>query len=274
LTSDKTVPPGGEGQIKVTFNPKGRPGVAHKTITVSTNDPDSPQVPLKLVANVVGALILDPPAVTLGDVDFGAGATVEVAASLRADVKGQIAEARGGSKDLKVERLPKPDAKGRTLFRITLDKATPIGPLRDVVTITSDSPEVPAARLVINGTVVGDVDFQPRTLSLAQPTGRIVLTRRPGKPPLRVVRAVSSAPDVTVALTEVKPGEQVQADVTIAEGKPRVRGKVTFTLDNPRQPEIVVPVSYATPGAPVVRGGLDRVPPGQPPGPRPMVEVK
>ncbi len=255
MTSDKTIPPGGEGEIKVTFNPKGHPGVAHKTITVTTNDPEHPRIPIKLHVNVVGAMSADPPNVSFGSVDFGAGASAQFAVALRADIKGKIKEARTGSRYVSIERLPEPDDKGRTLFRVALDKSAPIGRIRDVITVTSDAEKASPLRVVVSGNVVGDVDYRPSSLSISRPKGTVMFTRRPGKRPLEILSVESSTPDAKLELKQVEPGEKYQLDVTITDDKKRVRGKITAKVDNPRQPEIVIPLSYVTPARPVHKGG-------------------
>lgn len=46
------IPPGGEGKIGVTFNSVGKKGYQRPTIRVFTNDPDQPEVVLRLTGRV------------------------------------------------------------------------------------------------------------------------------------------------------------------------------------------------------------------------------
>ncbi len=48
----KTLKPGEETQIKVSFNTRGRSGRQHQTVTVITNDPANPSHTLRVMANV------------------------------------------------------------------------------------------------------------------------------------------------------------------------------------------------------------------------------
>lgn len=51
----KPVAPGKKGKIKVTFNPRNRPGEFTKTITVRTNDPKNKKTKLKISGFVTPA---------------------------------------------------------------------------------------------------------------------------------------------------------------------------------------------------------------------------
>jgi hypothetical protein len=47
--------PGESTEINVEFNTKGRSGVQHKIVYVDTNDPDKPQLELKIFGNIIKA---------------------------------------------------------------------------------------------------------------------------------------------------------------------------------------------------------------------------
>lgn len=52
LASSSQIPPGGRGEIKATFNSRGKRGIVRKTITVTTNETAQPAVTLNLVADI------------------------------------------------------------------------------------------------------------------------------------------------------------------------------------------------------------------------------
>ncbi len=256
MTSNKTIPPGGEGEIKVTLKPKGKRGPVNKTITVSTNDPANARVALKIKANVLGAVQTDPLKVDFGTVDHGSAPSVVLAAWLREDLEGEITEAKTASPKVVVERLRKADAKGRTQFRVSLAKDAGVGFVRDTISVRSSAAKNPQARVIVSGNIVGDYEYQPRTLSLSQQTGKILVKRRSGKRKLAIVSAEASTAEIGVEVVESKPGEVFEIRIKIAADKPRVRGRVTIKVDNPAQPEFSIPVSFAVrraPGAGKVR---------------------
>ncbi|MHC4067825.1 MAG: DUF1573 domain-containing protein, partial [Planctomycetota bacterium] len=50
---EKVIPPGGSQKVVTTFNSRNRPGKQTKSVTVYSNDPAEPRLPLKLTVEVV-----------------------------------------------------------------------------------------------------------------------------------------------------------------------------------------------------------------------------
>jgi hypothetical protein len=74
--SADVLPPGGEGEIKVTLDPKGRTKI-HKRILVYSNDPERPQFALTLQGTVLVDLIAKPRMVSIPELSPGkSGRTV------------------------------------------------------------------------------------------------------------------------------------------------------------------------------------------------------
>jgi hypothetical protein len=55
VADPKSVPPGGSGALKITYDPAGQAGSVRKTLTVVTNDPQHPRTILTLLATVASA---------------------------------------------------------------------------------------------------------------------------------------------------------------------------------------------------------------------------
>jgi hypothetical protein len=60
VIKEKTVPPGGQTEIRVELNTTNRPGRQHKSADVMTNDPKSPRTRLEIQAEVVPQLAFEP----------------------------------------------------------------------------------------------------------------------------------------------------------------------------------------------------------------------
>lgn len=60
VVAEKEVPPGGTTRIEVKFDTRGRRGKNQKTITVTSNDPQSPSLRLDITAQVESLLALSP----------------------------------------------------------------------------------------------------------------------------------------------------------------------------------------------------------------------
>lgn len=68
MASAKEIPPGGEGQINVIFNTERRCGINRHRVTVESNDPESPSIPLEVVADLFIALAVSPTRHTLDQI--------------------------------------------------------------------------------------------------------------------------------------------------------------------------------------------------------------
>lgn len=80
MTGAQIIPPGGYGEIRVTFQTAALAGVVSKTVEVTSNDPAHPQVVLTVSADVRREYRMTPDAFSFGQLAPGASAsqTVEV----------------------------------------------------------------------------------------------------------------------------------------------------------------------------------------------------
>ena len=69
------LPPGGEGEIKVTLTPKPNQLIISKTIGVETNDPVQPRFELTVKAELLTDMIAEPMSVSMREVKVGDSAT-------------------------------------------------------------------------------------------------------------------------------------------------------------------------------------------------------
>ena len=61
------IPPGGEGEIKVTLRPKGTHTKISKNIVVYSNDPEQPRFTLTMKGTLLVDMIAQPPSVAIFD---------------------------------------------------------------------------------------------------------------------------------------------------------------------------------------------------------------
>lgn len=69
------IPPGGEGEIKVTLTPKGNHHEISKRIVVETNDPEQPKFTLTMQGKLVYDLTAKPPMVAIRDLPLNTPGT-------------------------------------------------------------------------------------------------------------------------------------------------------------------------------------------------------
>jgi hypothetical protein len=69
------IPPGGEGEIKVTLKPKGTHPTIHKQVTVHSNDPAQPQFALTMKGTLLVDMVAQPPFVSIFNLAPGEAGT-------------------------------------------------------------------------------------------------------------------------------------------------------------------------------------------------------
>lgn len=71
------IPPGGEGQIKVTLHPKGRATHIKKSVTVMSDDPETPNFSLTLEGRLLVDVVVTPTSLRIPDLRKGEAGSVE-----------------------------------------------------------------------------------------------------------------------------------------------------------------------------------------------------
>lgn len=158
LVSQKSIPPNGQGEIKVTFNTKGKQGIQHQKIYIQSNDPVTPIAQVQLTGTVISAKV----SVYPRGVDFGTLRDGEIASK-------DINVFDSGGYDFKVTKVVSDSpfvncvviATGDTghpkySVIVSLTRDTPPGELKAKVSITTTHPrepvvEIPISAIVKNG---------------------------------------------------------------------------------------------------------------------------
>jgi hypothetical protein len=119
LLSDKRIPPGQSGQIKVHLNTRGLVGRLIKEIGVVTNDPKQPRIRLKLRTLIQPEIGISERSVYFGVVPKGREVKKEITLTIPADKSIKILEAFSTNDNVKVELVTVPD-KGEKEIKLIL----------------------------------------------------------------------------------------------------------------------------------------------------------
>jgi hypothetical protein len=185
--------PGEEGSIHVTFKPKGRTGNQAKSIRVESNDPENRVTNLRISADILAAVNVEPKVFRFDEVEAGHTKIVTGEVRLRGDgfqvtdieVSGPYASAKIlGTKLLQVADTPG----SVTTVEITVHEDAPLGWLDRNVIIRTNNPEKPAIDVPLWANVMGPIEIQPAKL----PLGVV----RAGVPFRRELRLVSRSGDL------------------------------------------------------------------------------
>lgn len=101
------IPPGGEGQIKVTLRPKGRATTISKTVVVHSDDPEQPEFRLTMKGKLLVDVVAVPRSVRIRDLKVGAEGAQRFELHLNEGSKAEIVSATiEDTENFTLTRLP------------------------------------------------------------------------------------------------------------------------------------------------------------------------
>lgn len=250
--------PGEEGEIKVEYHPQNRSGPQHTTVTVTSNDPTSPQVVLEIKSEVRPLVAIEPKVLNLGQVPKGKPQTLKAMITSRLkDVSIVSATPTIAAIDAKVMPGEEVDVNGEKVMQypveITVPATAPVGQVIGNVAIrTSDTARL--LNLTVTGEVVGDIVPNPARVQLGalqpgQPfTSELRLSARNGKPfKVTKVEEQSGTPGRSFSDVQVRedtnttpPSYVVTVTGTAASTPGAIRGDLVISSDLPGEEQFKV----------------------------------
>lgn len=282
-TGEKTIPPGGDTTVKVTWRGKGPGGPFRQQATILTNDPLRPEIAFVIEGTVVPSWKAVPDFVAFPKISSAAGdtatATIFTYGTEPPTVDSlEIAAGTAGeffalsSAPLAAAAIAaEPGATGGFLLTVTVRPGAPLGSLRESARLIFRIPEKITADLPIEGTVVGDISFAGRGwdpvrqwLSLGSVSSRIgmkttlfLTARGPRRDAVKPVVREVVPPAVAVTMGEPETvGEggviRIPLHIVIPPGSPQSfhlgseqapAGRIVLDTGLPDSPPLTIPVS-------------------------------
>jgi hypothetical protein len=296
LTTRNEVPPGGDGEVRITFKSGNFSGSQHKSITVQSNDPTRPTLSLHVRATVKPLFVLEPSTLNFGELQRGQHASREIAIR---EVNGKPFEITRVSSTLhfvKAELLPAGEgSRASRRVRIAVGSDGTPGTFAGHITFAVDRPGIVPA-IVAQGVILGQASVSPQALYMGAirqdqrfPPQNLSIRAR-GTAALEVKAVETDAPWLQARIKTLAPGQAYQIEVTVDPMPPvgrfeqsirivtsdlpppyrvTVSGEVR-SVAPPPQPPAPPPRSSAPPGLPPlppVPSGLPPLPPDIPPRP-------
>jgi hypothetical protein len=103
LLSEKSLPPGGQGEVRANFDSTRFRGAVSKTIYLYNNDPERPIMQLHLKGTVLEVVAAEPHQVNFGTVTAGQSVETNVVLSNQGDKKLEIGKPRATATELLVK---------------------------------------------------------------------------------------------------------------------------------------------------------------------------
>ncbi|MFQ5956751.1 MAG: DUF1573 domain-containing protein [Candidatus Brocadiales bacterium] len=194
--SQKTIQPGTVAEIGVTFKTNIFVGPVRKTVTVYSNDPETPHYVLTIKANVLEEVVAEPRSLWFDQIKIGQSTTKEVEIKPRTDLRLKVTKVRSTSPVLK-PRFKKKDGENAYLLKMSTYKDAPLGRFAGDVQVFTNSKRQPVVTIPFFGEVVSDVSVFPTKISY----GAV----RKGKVAMRQILITVHNKDVKLEEFDVKP---------------------------------------------------------------------
>jgi hypothetical protein len=163
---DRTIPPGGAGNITLEIRTKGFQGEVNKTARVYSNDPKKPQVTIGLKGKVWAPIHVKPRYVRLrGTQDDEIKGVVRVQGDKKEPLVAKVASV---SLPDKVEVKLKETEKGRTYELEVKNKVKGEARYTGSVKLTTNYPEKPEIVIRITGDIRGRLEVRPKTVNFGR----------------------------------------------------------------------------------------------------------
>lgn len=162
VAGKNTLVPQEASQINVTFNSSGKQGHIQKSITVCSNDPQSPRVELIIDGDIKTLIDVVPQTLNLGPVTLGQ--TIERDVQVRSNIEGAPIKVIQTDKSPRIQcEMPDPVLEGNVWksLKIKFSSAPPLGAFSEMVTLHFSDTRVSPVFLQIYGQVEGLIRAAP-----------------------------------------------------------------------------------------------------------------
>ena len=250
LLSAETIPPGGRGEIDVSFNPQGRRGKQKQTVSVYSNAENEPIAQLTVKGTVMAAVDVSPDRVLFGSVNNQQATTKRLRVLDSGEGTLKITHIETSSPFLTTEVGPVHLGKVINYdVKVTLQSGVRMGKFQETLTIHTNNELQPRLRVSIEGNVLGPITVQPEHLffgfvnrqEIAQ---QDILLAKTNGADLEVLEVGHQSQFVSTEIVPIESGRKVRIQVTVSEETPSgpFRDQLEIYTNNTEQPVIQVPL--------------------------------
>jgi hypothetical protein len=195
ILTDKTVSPGKTGEIKATFKSGSFRGNVTKSITVVSNDPNSPTYKLTISGEIVEEISAKPRKIDFGLIYLGkkTDKTITVKSTTETDFK--IKKATPSKPFVTASIAGKNNEEH--IIRVTLKDNLEIGRFSGVIYLQTDNTRQPKIRIPFFGEIIGDITIYPKKIYY----GRIIK----GKETTQKVFVKINKDDIKILNSKISP---------------------------------------------------------------------
>ncbi len=259
----KKLEPGQSGEFPFSMQSTKLRGTFEKGITISSNDPVTPELRLKLRGEVKRYVEVVPAAANFGKITSQEVQERIVNVTNNMDTPLQLTLKPAGESKFKFDLVEKTPGKQFDLH-VTTSPPFEEGTFKTSLTLLTNVEAQKEIQVEVNAAVPARLEVQPTVVTLtrakadsptaAEPVSRVIKFTNYGKNPTKVLEATCDDAAVTATVTERKPGEAYTIQVQMPAGyQPPPEGRtLTIKTDDAQKPVITVPIQGAPAPGPTV----------------------
>jgi len=250
LLSKKTLQPGENAQIKMTFMTESRRGRQVTQAIIYSNDPDRPVFKLTMTGVVAGVLNVAPSNIYLGSVRN----TSEIQKRIKIYDPGhsrlKIKSVKATASYIKTMLQPSEEDRIVAEVIVKIEPKMSSGKLREKIIITSNDRENPKTEVLVEGEVIGNLQLAPNQLffGIVKPgtsTKRVIRMTDYTDGAIKIKKIESLCPYISITSKSTQMTNTVEIEVSFKAPISKtgiVKDSVKiYTTDN-REPMIDVPL--------------------------------
>lgn len=246
--------PGEVGEFPFSMQSTKLRGQFEKGISITSNDPVTPELRLKLRGEVKRYVEVVPQAANFGKITSQEVQERVINITSNGETPLQLTlKPAADTGQYKFDLVEKTPGKQYDLH-VTLSPPFAEGTMKTTLTLVTNIEAQKEIQIDATATVPPQMEIQPTEITLNPPkpdappateaTSRIIRVTNYNKTPVKILEATCDDPAVTVAVTERKPGEAYTLQVTMPAGYvPPAEGKtITVKTDDAKRPTHTIPI--------------------------------
>jgi hypothetical protein len=180
--STRSIPPGGTSELTANLNLRGRNGRQSKGITITSNDPQNPNLVVTMVGNATTAVSLSTERIMFGQLNAGQEISMPLEIRTANNVTMNITGIETGSDAITIQQETGDD--GVTRLQVAMKTPAQPGAFNSNIKIMTDHPARPVIEVPVLANILGQIVYAPQEIALPASAGDGSLTRyvviRPG----------------------------------------------------------------------------------------------
>jgi hypothetical protein len=254
---DKVVPPGGSGKIVASISTGHGNGLMAKSIRVSSNSVENPEVSLTCKGFVTRAFEVGPPdRIMFNEVKYGDSREEKITLRATDGQSFEIKSVETNSEFVKAEAEPPKESGGAYTLKVKLLSTAPVGLMNNTIRVSTTHPKKPVVDIYYHADIKGPIDFMPKWIRIpsnqAGEKGEVTLSTTGDE--TFSVRKVDVPKGFSADLQQQEAGKRYLITVTMNTPLEQPSNfNLTVETDRPEQATITIPLSVMMyqKGAPV-----------------------